>query len=141
MIVRSFTLAANNTVSICYSKEVTEIECTLIAGIDRNLGNVTCGNDEKVITFDTSKAVQITENTRSVMRSFKRNDVRIRKKMAGRYGPRRKNRVNQLLHKVSKTIVQQAKSSRKQLSFLKILLSFASYTSAGITKAATIAER
>jgi len=35
--VRSFTLTANNTVSICYSKEVAQIECIAMAGVDRNL--------------------------------------------------------------------------------------------------------
>ena len=41
LILRSFTLTANNTVSICYSKEIAEIECATIAGVDRNLRNLT----------------------------------------------------------------------------------------------------
>jgi putative transposase len=46
--IRSFTLTAYNTVSICYSKEVKEIECATIAGVDRNLRNLTVGNDQVV---------------------------------------------------------------------------------------------
>lgn len=118
--VCSFTLAAannNDTISICYSKQVTEIEFTTTAGVDRNLGNVTCGNNEKIVAFDISKAVQIAENTRSIVRSFKRNDVRMRRKIVGKYGQRRKNRVNQLLHKVSKAVVHQAKTQKAAIVF------------------------
>lgn len=52
--------------SICYSKEVAEIECAMIAGVDRNLANIACGNHDRVIVFDVSQAVKIAENTRSV---------------------------------------------------------------------------
>jgi putative transposase len=45
--VRSFTLTVN-TLSICYSKDVLEIECTGNVGVDRNLENLTVGNDERV---------------------------------------------------------------------------------------------
>jgi len=33
--VRSFTLATNNTVSICYCKQVSETGCIMTAGVDR----------------------------------------------------------------------------------------------------------
>lgn len=46
--VRSFTLAANGTVSICYCKQVPEIGRTMTTWVDRNLANVTYGNHEKV---------------------------------------------------------------------------------------------
>lgn len=84
--VRSFTLMASNTMSICISKEVPEIECASINGIDRNLRNLTIGNHESVVQYDLSKAVEVAENTRSIVRSFKRNDVRVRKRIASKYG-------------------------------------------------------
>ena len=87
--VRSFTLIANNTVSICISKEVAEIECINIEGVDRNLRNLTVGNNESVTQYELSKAVDIAENTRSIMKSFKRNDVRIRRKLYGKYGKKK----------------------------------------------------
>jgi len=117
MTVHSFTLAACNMVSICYSKEVAEIEYTTTAGVDRNLANITYGNQDRITIFDVSKAVKIAENTRSVTRSFRRNDVRIRKMITDRYGRRRRNRVNQLLHKVSKAIVQDAKQQKAAIVF------------------------
>jgi putative transposase len=118
LTVRSITLIASNTVSICYSKEVAEeIECTSIEGVDRNLGNLTVGNARRIVQYDLSKAVSIAENTRSVVRSFKRNDARIRRKIAGKYGQRRRNRVNQLLHYVSKSVVQKAKQDKEAIAF------------------------
>jgi putative transposase len=118
--VRSFTLAANNTVSICYSKEVAEIDCATIAGVDRNLRNLTVGTNEIVMQYDLSKAVDIAENSRSIVRSFKRNDVRIRKKIAVKYGHRRQNRVHQLLHYVSKQVVAKAKQEKTAIAFEKL---------------------
>lgn len=114
---RSFILASNNTVSICYSKQVEEIECTSTVGIDRNLANVAYGNDERIIIFDISKTVKVADNARSVTRSFRRNDVRIRKMITDKYGRRRRNRIHQLLHKVSKAIVQDAKERKAAIVF------------------------
>jgi len=115
--VRSFALAANNTVNICYCKQVSEIECTATAGVDRNLANITYGNDKRVIIFNVFRAVKVAENTRSVTRSFRRNDVRIRRMVTDKYGRRRRDRINQFLHKVSKTIVQDAKEQRAAIVF------------------------
>lgn len=117
--IRSFTMTADS-VSICYSKEVTEIECTSLEGIDRNLGNLTVGNCQKVKQYDLSKTIDIAENTRSIIKSFTRNDVRIRKRIATKYGQRRKNRINQLLHHVSKQVVKEAKDSRSAIAFENI---------------------
>ena len=119
MTVRSFTLAADNNVCICYSKQVTGIGCTptTTAGVDRNLANVAYGNHEHVVIFDVSQAVKVAENTRSVVRSFRRNDVRIRRMITDKYGRHRRNRVHQLLHKVSKAIVQDAKEQKAAIVF------------------------
>jgi putative transposase len=114
--IRAFTLTTN-TVSICYSKEVQPIEVHSLVGVDRNLRNLTVGYSENVIQYDLSKAIDIAANTRSIMGSFKRNDHRIRKKLYSKYGQRRKNRVNQLLHKVSEAIVQQAKEKKAAIVF------------------------
>ena len=114
--IRSFTLTANH-ISISYSKEVAQIKCDDTAGIDRNLGNLTIGNCTKVIQFDLSRTVQIAENTKSIYSSFKRNDSRIRKKIYSKYGNRRKNRINQILHKVSKTVVGYAITNKTALVF------------------------
>lgn len=114
--IDSFTLTPNS-ISISYSRIVEEIDCTNTGGIDRNLRNLTYGNCEQVIQFDLSKTVQIAENTKSIVSSFKRNDSRIRKKIYSKYGKRKKNRVNQILHKVSKSIVEHASKKKEAIVF------------------------
>jgi putative transposase len=118
--VRSFTLAANDVVSICYSKEVGEIECDKTAGVDRNLRNLTVGSHDEITQYDLSEAVDIAENTRSIIGSFKRNDMRIRKKIAGKYGRRRHNRISQLLHHASKQVVARAREEKTAIAFEKM---------------------
>ncbi|HJS82427.1 MAG TPA: transposase [Nitrososphaera sp.] len=118
--LRSFILTANGTVSVCYSKEIAEKECTSIKGVDRNLGNLTVGNDRNVIQYNLSEAADIVENTRSIVQSLKRNDVRIRKRIASKYGKRRKNRVQQLLHRVSKRVVAEAREEGTAIVFEKL---------------------
>jgi len=107
--IRSFTLT-DSIVSICISKEVEESECISVAGVDRNLWNVTYGcHQEGFFTqYDLSKAVRIAETTREIVASFKRKDARIRKKIASKYGLRRRNRVRQLIHDITKSIVETA---------------------------------
>ena len=105
--VRSFTLTAS-VLSICISKEVQEVECTGTAGVDRNLRNITYGNDSNIKQYDISKCPKIAKMTKEVIASFKRKDVRIRKKIASKYGVRRHNKINQILHRVTKDIVEIA---------------------------------
>jgi putative transposase len=114
--IRSFTLSINS-LSLCYSKEVQPIELRTLVGVDRNLRNLTVGNSENIVQYDLSKAVDIAENTRSIMKSFKRNDARIGKKLYSKYGKRRRNRINQLLHHLSKTIVKKAKEANSAIVF------------------------
>jgi len=103
--------------SICISKEAPAIEPVDNVGIDRNLENLTVGNNEQITQYDLSKAVKVAENTRSIIRSFKRNDVRIRKKIASKYGKRRANRIRQLMHHVSKAVVEKAAKERTTITF------------------------
>ena len=126
---------------MCYLKEVTEIECAGIEGIDRNLHNLTVGNVKRVVQYDLSKAVSIAENTQSIMKSFRRDDVRMRKKLSMKYGQRRRNKINQLLHHVSKSVVANAKQENTAIVFEDILVEFASYTNAAIVKVEIIAVK
>ncbi len=105
--VRSFTLTAS-TLSLTFSKEVREIECTNTVGVDRNLRNLTCGNEEEVVQYDLSETIRIAKNTRRIIASFKRDDARIRRKIASKYGRRRTARTNQLLHIATKHLVTSA---------------------------------
>lgn len=112
--VRSFTLTAS-TVSLTISKEVPEIECTSTAGVDRNLHNLTYGNRERVVQYDLDRTLAIAETTRRVIGSFKRNDVRIMRRIAAKYGQRRRNRTGHILHCVTKHIVTEAARPREAI--------------------------
>ena len=107
--VRSITLTPS-TISICYSHECAEVECAGQTGIDRNLDNVTTAStDGGVAIYDLSKATEIKATYREVKSHFRRNDDRIRKKIYRKYGIKQRNRVNTILHKTSKAIVEEAK--------------------------------
>ena len=119
LTVRSFTLTPAS-LSLIVSKEVTPMESselTGFVGIDRNLQNLAAGNANRVTLYDMSKVVQIVENTRSVLRSLKRQDARIRGLVTRKYGRRRKERVEQILHGVTKRIVQEAKVNKQAIVF------------------------
>ena len=114
--VRSFSINESG-ISICISKEVEEIICDHTIGIDRNLRNVTVGDNKIVTIYNTSKLVQIKENTIHVLSTFRRNDHRILKKLSSKLGKRRTRRINQLLHEVSKDVIQNAKDSKSMIIF------------------------
>jgi hypothetical protein len=77
-----------------------------VAGM--NIYNVTISNCQKARQYDLSKSANYREH-RTIMRSLKRNDVRIRMKFYSKYGQCRRNRADQLLHHVSKHIVRKAR--------------------------------
>ena len=86
--VRSFTLTPTS-LSFSLRKVVASFKPECFFGIDRNASNVTCGNADKVVLFDMKKVEEIAKSTRDVLRSFKRNDDRIRRILTIKYGRRR----------------------------------------------------
>src|SRR5437867_7062871 len=92
---------------------MVEIEPEEYLGVDCNLDNVTTTSvDGRARKFDLSKATRIKADYRSVKSRFKRNDIRIRTRVFSKYGVNQRNRVQPLLHNVSKRIVDEAKSKR-----------------------------
>ena len=114
LTARSFTLTPTS-LSLCISKEVPEIECADAIGVDRNLRNLAVGNEAGVTHYDLSRTVRIAETTVKVVGSFKRNDSRIRKKIVSKYGRRRRNRTQHLLHNATKRIVTEAHERRQAI--------------------------
>ena len=112
--VRSFTLTQNR-LSLCIAREVPRIECASTVGVDRNLRNLTVGNDEETHHYDLSKTVRIASTTMRIVASFKRDDVRIRKVIASKYGLRRTARTGHLLHTATKTVVETAVQRRQAI--------------------------
>ena len=112
--VRSFTLTSTK-LSLCISKEIPEVECVGAVGVDRNLRNLTVGDEHQVVHYDLSDAVRIARTTMRIVSSFKRNDSRIRKLISSKYGQRRRNRTQHLLHNATKRIVAEALRKRKAI--------------------------
>ena len=112
--VKSITLTTY-TIAITFSKETTEAtDMTGLIGVDRNLDNVTTATlDGETVVYDLSGASKAKALYREVKRHFKRNDVRVAKKIQQKYGRKQRNRVQPILHKVSKRIVQQAVANRQ----------------------------
>jgi putative transposase len=108
--IRSVSLT-DSTLSIAFSKETVEAEPVGAMGIDRNLDNVTlAASNGEIKRYDLSEATRIKSSYRAVKSCLKRNDVRLRKRVFRKYGIRQRNRINQILHQVSKDVVAKAKA-------------------------------
>jgi putative transposase len=114
--VRSFTLTRNR-LCVSIASEAPKIECVSTVGVDRNLRNLTVGNESQIRHYDLSETVRIAKTTMRIVASFTRNDVRIRTGIASKYGLRRTARTGHLLHKATKTIVAKAVERREALVF------------------------
>jgi putative transposase len=105
--VRSFTLTRNK-LSLCIPRDTPMIECTSTVGVDRNLRNLTVGNDDQTCHYDLSKTVRVASTTIQIVASFTRDDDRTKTRIASKYGRRRTARTSHLLHNATKTIVALA---------------------------------
>ncbi len=112
--VRSFTLTRNR-LCLSIAREAPRIECASTVGVDRNLRNLTVGNDEHTHHYDLSKTVRIAKTTMRILASFRRDDARIRRIIASKYGRRRTARTSNTLHAATKTIVRVAVQGREAI--------------------------
>src|SRR5881296_202776 len=112
--VHSFTLT-RNILSLCIARDVPIVECTSTIGVDRNLRNLTVGNEQETRQYDLSETVRIASTTMRIVASFKRDDARIRTRITSRYGKRRTTRTGHLLHAATKTIVAVAVHRRQAI--------------------------
>ena len=109
--VRSFTLTPNK-LSLCIGRDTPMIECVSTVGVDRNLRNLTVGNDDRTSHYDLSKTVRVASTTIQIVASFTRDDDRVKTRIASKYGRRRTARTGHMLHTVTKTIVALAVQRR-----------------------------
>jgi putative transposase len=92
---------------------MTPIPLEGLIGIDSNLDNVTLANSNGAIhRYDLSRATMVRAMSRETKRHFTRNDARIRREVFSKYGKLQRNRVSQLLHRVSKRIIDEAKKNK-----------------------------
>ena len=114
--VRSFCMNESG-ISLCIQKQVEQIKCEKVMGIDRNLRNVTIGNNDKVLFYKTNKLLSIRENTIHARAGFKRNDWRTKQKFFQKFNARMQCRTKKFLHKISKQIVDMAKQNKSAIAF------------------------
>src|SRR3989449_9834399 len=112
--VRSFTLTLNR-LCLSIARDVTTVEWTSTVGVDRNLRNLTVGNEQEIRHYDLSKTERIASTTMRIVASFKRDDDRIRSVVASKYGERRTARTGHLLHTTTKTVVEAAVQQRQAI--------------------------
>lgn len=103
----SITITENKLI-ISYSRQIKSQEPSDFVGLDRNLDNVTAFDTQNKLTiYDLQKINEIKQCYRHVKSKFKRNDNRIKKKIFKKYGRKQKDKVNHILHVVTKNTVNQ----------------------------------
>ena len=105
--VRSLTITSDS-LSFCYSHAIEPKAVQRVYGVDRNEKNITFGDRERVTQVDMTKVVKINHMTKEVVGSFKRNDARIRRRLARKYWGRAHHRKDQILHAATNSIVDEA---------------------------------
>ena len=108
--VRSVTLTTC-TIVIAFSKETDVTDVTGLIGIDRNLDNITTATlDGKTQAYDLSNAFKAKALYREVKSHFSRNDIRVAERIQRKYGVKQRNKVQPILHNVTKRIIEKAKT-------------------------------
>ena len=113
--VRSLTMTPDS-LSFCYSQDTETMPITKVYGVDTNEKNITFGDRAMVTRVEMGKVVKIRQTTREIIGSFKRNDVRIRRKLARKYWKRANHRIDQILHAATNFIVEHAAKNRAALA-------------------------
>jgi putative transposase len=100
-----------NSISISIFKETSAIKPIEFVGIDTNLNNITAVHSDGTVDVfsETSKITKIKERYRKVKSHFRRNDIRIRKKIFQKYGKLQHQKTSQIIHAISRKLVNQKK--------------------------------
>jgi putative transposase len=110
--IRSVTLT-DQQLSISYAKDVKTIQPHGLIAIDRNLNNLTVADsDGQVTRRNLAKATEAKAMYREIRSHMRRNDLRIRQRVTGKYGRKQREKVKQIFHHVSKQIVMHAKEKK-----------------------------
>lgn len=106
--VNSFSLA-NGSLSLCITKnvqEATPFRGTI--GIEGNQKGLVVAGRSGAVQYDLRKAVSIRRTTSHIISSFRRNDERIRRRITEKYTRRRRDRTSNILHTVTKNVIDSA---------------------------------
>jgi putative transposase len=113
------------TISIAVSKEVERFAPIGYVGVDVNERNVTVSSTDGSCRRyeELGDVVEIKERYRAIrarITKLVRHDIRIRTELLAKYGKREKNRTAQLIHKVTKQLVDDAKANRFGIKMEKL---------------------
>lgn len=118
--VRSMTLTEDR-LCLDYANDISEIRPQGFIGIDRNLDNVTIAmSDGSFKRLELSEATRTKAVYLQIRSRLKRNDVRIRRQVSGKYGRKQRDKVQQIFHHASKLIIEEAKSRQYGLVMEKL---------------------
>ena len=96
---------------ISITRYVKKRQNTGYISMDENYNNVTTFDDSgTLVVIDTSAILKSKEISRNRLKKFKRNDVRIRKKIAGQCGKKSHDRTIDIVHKTTKAIINTGKT-------------------------------
>jgi len=85
-------LPSDNKIIISYSKQILRQKPSDFVAVDTNLDNIiTINTQNKFAIYDLHKTNQIKRIYRQVKSKFRRNDIRIRKKIFVKYGKKERN--------------------------------------------------
>lgn len=110
--IRTGTITiTSDSISISITKDTKSIKPMEFVGIDTNLNNISAVHSDGTVDvfLEVSKITKIKERYRIVKSHFRRNDVRIRKKIFQKYGILQQHKTKQILHNTSKKLVTQKK--------------------------------
>jgi putative transposase len=105
--VRSLAITLDS-LSFCYSEDVEPLPVTRVYGVDRNEKNIAFGDRGRVTLVDVKSVVKIRQTTREIVGSFKRDDVRVRRRLSRKYWGRASRRTGQILHAATNYVVDSA---------------------------------
>jgi putative transposase len=112
---RSLTITPSS-LSFCYSEDVKQSPVKTVYGVDRNEKNLTFGDASMVVQIDMTEAMKVRQTTREIVGSFKRNDVRAKRRLARKYWKRCNYRTNQMLHAVTNFMIENAMRNNAALA-------------------------
>jgi|SRR5579875_877477 len=109
--LRSVTISSGG-ISITFAKQVNDVKCGGVIGIDTNLESVTYAETSgNIKRLSMRHIVQTKQRYREVKRHLKRNDARIRKEIFSKYGKLQADKCQTEIHKITARIVKHARKN------------------------------
>jgi putative transposase len=109
-----------NEIIISYTQDFPEQTSEGYIGIDMNFENITATDSLNNTTiYDTSRITGYNHKARETLSHFRRNDHRIRKKLAQKYGKKQRNKQHNILHNIANQLT--AKKMTPVLERLKYI--------------------